>query len=442
VPALRWLARQEPPIVIAPIGRPAQAKHRLFVPDNVGDKVGASWSRGNSAAAIGDYRTEKDVRPTYVHGDAVHYLYPISDQKEEFPAHRECIATAARHSTHLGWGIDVVVASSSVISENEAAKLSGERWLRSESRATLELRVPMMRTLEALMHRHDAFLHRLVRDDRGNESLVPVLPLSSYRVVGYRRSTDPPSRRYVGFRLRHPEEDRPAVFFMTRANSVAAMTRNATANAAKQQPSDWIDRYVHGHRDPGAPTLPRFSYIPLPPIMHRGEHGTVLGSVRRVLLAELVDSAESHIGWARQVLPGQFLKDEKTGSRKAMLSPLSASDWVLGKYIEPADTWATTTPVVLPGSDDGRFIKAEKLFFKALGHAGYSPDALAELEFRNVSFWPGADLALHFQRPDYLRRGCWSVYHVRLRWKHAIKGPMALGAGRHCGLGIFAGIKD
>jgi CRISPR-associated protein Csb2 len=58
---------------------------------------------------------------------------------------------------------------------------------------------------------------------------------------------------------------------------------------------------------------------------------------------------------------------------------------------------------------------------------------LVELEFRNVSFWPGSELALGFQRPDYLKKDHWSVYHTRLRWKQSIKGPLAIGAGRHCG---------
>lgn len=61
-----------------------------------------------------------------------------------------------------------------------------------------------------------------------------------------------------------------------------------------------------------------------------------------------------------------------------------------------------------------------------------------------MSFWPGGELALAFRRPDYLRNNHWSVYHVRLRWKQPINGPLALGAGRHCGLGVFAGerMKD
>jgi CRISPR-associated protein Csb2 len=220
------------------------------------------------------------------------------------------------------------------------------------------------------------------------------------------------------------------------------MSRHATAKAAHQQPQDWVDSYVHGHRHTGEETKPRFSYLPVATIEHRGESGLVIGGIRRVLLAELKRGAESHLLWARQMLPGQFLVDEKTDERKAMLAPLSEGDWVLRQYTATADAWATVTPVVLPGSDEGNSRKAEKLFVKALRHAGYSTDALADFEFSNVSFWPGGDLALKFQRPDYLKKDRWSVYHMRLRWRNPIRGPLALGAGRHCGLGIFAKMKE
>jgi CRISPR-associated protein Csb2 len=255
-------------------------------------------------------------------------------------------------------------------------------------------------------------------------------------IISFRRANDPPTRRYAAFRLRHPVEDRSAVFALTRANGVAAMMRNLTARVADEQgrTNEWIDRYVHGHREKDDPALPRFSYLPLPSIEHRRADALVLGAIRRVLVAELLDSGPSDLPWVRQMLPGQFL----TGDRRTLLTPLTGKDWVLRRYTDPSDLWATVTPLVLPGSDDGKFAKAEKLFFKTLRHAGYSPDALAELEFGNGSFWPGGEWALSFQRPDYLRNGQWSVYHVRLRWKQSINGPLAIGAGRHCGLGIFA----
>jgi CRISPR-associated protein Csb2 len=355
------------------------------------------------------------------------------------------IRAAARSLTALGWGIDMAFADARLVNEKEIRRLSGTRWRPTPSQENgdgIMLRVPTTdaelqeSTLEDLKYCHQTTMQRI----SPGEPLHTVDAPRVYERVLYIADVASPRHR-AAFRLFHPTEDRSAVFAQTRANHVAAMTRNAMARIAAEQgqPQEWINRYVHGHRcQEEKESLPRFSYLPLPTIEYRSHEGEVLGSIRRLLVAELIDSEESHLRWAKQMLPGQFLTDDKTGERKAMLAPLSREDWVLQRYVGRSDTWATVTPVVLPGSDEGKRAKAEKLFFKALRHAGYSPDALAELEFRNVSFWPGGDLALRFHRPEYLKKGCWSVYHVRLRWQQEVAGPIALGAGRHCGLGTFA----
>jgi CRISPR-associated protein Csb2 len=430
-PALRWLEAQQSPPIVAANGVRSAVKYRLYVPDNVADKVAKSWSGGREAT-IADYRTEKDVCPTNLNGDAVAYLFPLPESGCPYV---EVLTAAARSITHLGWGIDVVAGNAEVISEADTAKLPGELWRPVEDASAIALRVPIGGTLDALIAKHHAFLNRL-----GPDGFKPVPPLSTFRVVGYRRTTDIPGRQFAAFKLLHPDQERLAYFSATRSNCVAAMTRHATAAAA--QGLSWVDSFVHGHRASREDTKPRFSYLPLPTIEPRGDGALVVGGIRRVLLAELNDGTESHLSWARQMLPGQFLIDERTKDPKAMLVPANESDWVLRRYIDPVDTWATVTPVVLPGSDEGKFAKAEKLFFKALRHAGYSPAALAtNPEFRNVSFWRGGELALSFQRPDYLKKDHWSVYHMLLRWKRPAKGPIAIGAGRHCGLGIFAAIE-
>jgi CRISPR-associated protein Csb2 len=428
-PALRWLERLPSASILASIGKPAKSKYRLYVPDNVADKVAKSWTAGREAS-IADYRTEKDVRPTHLRGEAVHYLFALPHGG---CPHLEVLTAAARSITHVGWGIDMVAPNAEVFSEADADKLPGERWQPVEDSSATGYRVPIPGTLDDLIEKHQLFLTRL-----GPDGFKPVPPLSAFRVVSYRRATDPLNHPMIAFKLLHPEHDRFAWFPAASANSVAAMTRHATAEAAKHQPKEWVDSYVHGHRAAGTDTKPRFSYLALPSIERRGERGLVVGGIRRVVVAELIEGSESRLLWVRQMLPGQFLLEEKSGKRKAMLAPLNENDWILRQYTDSSDTWATVTPVVLPGSDEGKLAKAEKLFLKTLRHAGYSPDALVEFEFRNVSFWPGSDLALSFQRPDYLKHDHWSVYHMRLRWRNPIRGPLALGAGRHCGLGIFA----
>jgi CRISPR-associated protein Csb2 len=437
-PALEWLQRQDAPLVIAPLHHVGAAV-RLAVPNNDLDVVATAWAkRQEPKKQPSELKTMKPVRPTrMVNGNVIHYLWSLDDADADFMKHRETLSASARSMTHLGWGIDMVAADAAAISEADAEKLPGECWRPVEDSSAKGCRVPTAGTLDALIQRHEAFLNRL-----GPNSFNPVPRLSAFRLVGYRRTTDVPGRPHVALKLLHPVLDRPAWFSATRANWVAAMARHATANGAEHQPQDWVESYVHGHRSTKEDTKPRFSYLPLPTIEHRREGGRVVGGIGRVIIAELVQASASCLSWARQMLPGQFLIDPESAERRAMLAPLNESDWVLRQFTNSSNTWATVTPVVLPGSDGGKFRKGEKLFFKALRHAGYSPDALVELEFRNVSFWPGGDLALKFQRPDYLKNGHWSVYHVRLQWKQPIKGPLAIGAGRHCGLGVFAALNE
>src|SRR5262249_27413119 len=150
-------------------------------------------------------------------GDAVHYLFALPHSG---CPHVDVLSAAARSITHLGWGVDMVAGNAAVITDKEETKLQGERWQPAEGTSVEGLRVPREGTLADLAIKHTAFLNRLAGD-----GFSPVPPLSAFRVVGYRRATDSPRRRWTAFRLSHPVEDRSAPFDMTRANHVAAMTR-------------------------------------------------------------------------------------------------------------------------------------------------------------------------------------------------------------------------
>jgi len=107
--AIRWLETLPPPRIIAAPAVSASQPYRLYVPDNVADKVAAAWSRGHDAS-IADYRTEKDVLPALIDGEAVHYLYALPAASTTWREFVDVLTTAARSITHLGWGIDMVKA--------------------------------------------------------------------------------------------------------------------------------------------------------------------------------------------------------------------------------------------------------------------------------------------------------------------------------------------
>lgn len=432
-PALRWLEAQLPPTIVAAVGAPAGTKYRLYVPDNVADKVAKSWRGGNAAASIADYRTEKDVRPTHLRGgDAVHYLYPLPDGG---CPHLEVLSAAARSITHLGWGVDMVAGNAAVITDEEARKLPGERWQPVESLSTEGLRVPRDGTLADLSMKHEAFLNRLSCD-----GFKPVPPLSAFRVVGYRRATEPAGRAWAAFEILKPEAVGKASFNTARrCRDVAAWLRNLTGEVCR----DWSDvaTFVHGH-DPADSSKPlagekadeRFMYLPLPTINHGLNR---VESIRRVLIAAPAQFRD-RVEWVRRRLPGQDLIDERCRVPVGVLNLLPRTDWVLRQYTERSAVWSTVTPVIRPGHDDGTPNKAERLLRAAFAQAGLPEPA--EVDWRQVGFRAGADLADRYAVPDQL--GKYPRYHVRVRFPEPVRGPLAVGAGRYRGIGVFAAEKD
>jgi CRISPR-associated protein Csb2 len=430
--ALRWLESQAAPTIVASsahVGVPV----RVAVPNNDMDVIAAAWAkRREPKKQPSELKTMKSVRTTWVRdGDCVHYLWPLSDTaREQVTGLVQTCQAIARSMVALGWGIDLVAGHGRIISEQEAQRLHGERWVPSAGPSPERLRDPVAGTLSALQARHRDFLARL-----NGDGFRPVPPLMAFQYVRYRRQSEPAARPYAAFKLLEPLTGKLRSYAATNSVRVSGMMRHSVAEAARPtgRSREWINQYVLGHRPREVETMPRFSYLPLPSIDHR----EVVSGIRRVMVAEPMNGSGESATWLRRLLPGQSLRTDDDTKVVALLAPLENHDWVLGRYVAPSASWATVTPVVLPGSDDGKGKKRERLFLKALNHAGYSPDALADVEFRRVPFFRGASDSLSYQpRPPHYLAGC-SVYHVLIRWRQCVAGPIALGSGRHCGLGVF-----
>jgi CRISPR-associated protein Csb2 len=464
-PALDWLAAQPPPVILAPPGATAAA-YRLSVPNNAMDLVARAWSRGNTSntgdASPAKHRTMKTVRPTrFADNEAVHYLWELpAPLPDEARGYLDILAATARNLVTLGWGVDLVAGHGQVLDQDAADRLPGQRWRPTCEPAAEGLRVPTPGTLEALAGRHQAFLGRL----DGNQ-FTPVPALTAFAVVGYRRDTDTPARPVAAFELLHPAErlatlpagrSRYRPFDPVRyTHVVAARTRHAARAAAQvgRRPPAWVEGFILGHgpgkqgQAVGAPDSPRFAYLPLPSIEDRGRPGEArrraVGSIRRLLLAEPPGGPPEPIRWARRALSGRELIDEGSHRAVALLSLISEHDRNVQPYLRPASVWSTVTPVVLPGHDDRDTDKALELLRRAIGQAGFSRTLAdgAVLEWRRVGFLAGLDLAPRYRCPAYLQD--YTRYHVRIRWRDArgqpvpVRGPLVLGAGRYCGLGLF-----
>jgi len=479
-PALKWLEQQAPPIVVAPvrISTPDRAPgYRLSVPNNAMDIVARAWCRGDYSmsgeANPATHRSMKSIRPSLLpDGAAVHYLWLLPNPvNEELHGHLAGLSNIARSIVALGWGVDMVVGHGAIVRDEQAEALPGERWFPLSGATEGGLRVPVKGTLDALVQRHEWFLKRL-----DSNHFAPPRPLSAYAKFEYRRATDPLPRPAAVFSLLKPDASGFRVFDTAReALTVAGMMRHAARLAAKN--AGWqdskIDRFILGHGEAmgGGEHVPvgsqRFAYLPLPSIETKGkDKARVVGSVRRALLTTFTDNGQGEITWARRALSGQELIEEGKKQSVALLSLIRANEKVVQYYTKPAVSWATVTPVVLPGYDDpahyrrrlkrGTSAEEQKQLLARLDHridsllrktivqAGFSNVLAdhAELEWRKVGFWPGADLADRYGVPDHLRR--FPRLHVRLCWRDAdkrpvrIPGPICLGGGRFYGLGLFA----
>ena len=419
--AFQWLAQRRPPLIVAPEAR-ATPGYTSYVPNNDSDETFDRQER----------LTTKVVRPHRLcDGGTVHYLWSI--EESDWPAakpHAEVLCREARHLLALGWGIDQVVGNGRVLSDAEAAALPGRPWrawsaYRPGSRTW---RVPCGDSLEDLERVHKSFLQRV----RGNQ-YFPQPRFSRFYSVSYISAETMPMRSYAAFEL--PEG---VAFRQEDAAKVAAMLRSLACRSAADDTHEFpggSEVYVAGHTGSRKHTPPRFSYLPLPTIGH--EHAD--GMIRRLLIAEPFGGDGSHKRWAQERLLNAVLRDQDGNDRGVLLDPWrAASGPMIARYVDQARTWCTVTPVILPGFDDGRHAKAEKLFLTAVRDAGLPIDAVAELTMRKAPFWP-AQHPRQYAVPAYLNH--LPAWHVQIVFREQVPGPLAIGAGRHAGLGIFAGAE-
>jgi CRISPR-associated protein Csb2 len=450
VDRLRVLSNCASPAIV---GSPAicAKSFRLSVPNNDLDACAKLWVRGREPVKPHrpqDLRTMKKVssvllKPLPGDGANVWYLYKIGERNDFLDSDLRLFKTVARSVTHLGWGIDMVAADAEILDDVQVAALPGERWNPSPDSSGVALRVPTNGTLDALHERHTAFLNRLSAD-----GFTPVPPLTAFKTVYYRRPTDPLKRPYACFQLltpdgnqfRSPQEKLIHIHGMVRHLAIQTMARTRPDDT----PDDWVETYVRGKV--GKPDRPhrQFSYLPLPSI----GHAHVDPSIRRVLIVAPVGDRQ-WLDFLSVRLLGQQLRPDPAypslSGPAPILAPPQPSPMLQNRYLGSSDVWASVTPVILPGHDDNNPVKTQKLLTKCLIQAGI--EVPCTFEWRSQSWFPRSCSAHKtdrggrpqgYFRPKHLLHQ--PAMHVRITFanQYRFNGPLAIGAGRHCGLGVFA----
>jgi CRISPR-associated protein Csb2 len=417
----------------------------------------------------------KTVRPTrFRDGDTGSSVLVLGhDVSPDVARHVETIAAIARHVIALGWGIDVVSARADVLAEREIEALPGERWQDGPARSGGH-RVPVTGTLEALEARHRGFLARV----QGSVWRAPPA-LTRYRLVSYRRATDPISRPYAAFAIRDAAASERFRAFDTARETVvvAGRLRDATHRAALaakagQWPPTEIARFVLGHAEARgaaheAAGPRRFAYLPVPTLHARGPGDESAGAIRRVLLTSFADDCDGEIAWAASALAGVELLDEETREPVALLEALSGDDAACARCAPPrgASVWTSVTPVILPGHDDRKRLRARRedegdamarrravlrrdartdaLLRKAIVQAGIDETlaAHAAITWQGPGLLAGVAHASTYRVPHHLARS--PRLHVRIAWRTpggeplVMPGPLCIGSGRFYGLGLL-----
>jgi CRISPR-associated protein Csb2 len=300
-PTFEWLQKQEPPLIIAPQSDVSVAIP-IAVPNNDMDIPASFWAkfreppRNKTPQSL---KTMKMIRTT-----RVYYIWHLTNNSE-FEKYKDILFAAVGCITHVGWGVDMVAAQASVISEKDIDGFPGERWFPDTIGPEEGLRMPRDGTLDALIQRYGTYLNRIGLDGFNQ---TPPLPVSAFDKVGYRRATDPLPREVAAFSLLRPDASRFCAFdTKQKALTVAGMMRHATRLAADN--AGWsksdINAFILGHSESQnceehVPVGPqRFAYLPLPSIEARNEgRARVVGSVRRVLITTFAgaDSIRSGTG--------------------------------------------------------------------------------------------------------------------------------------------------
>lgn len=438
--ALEWLQRLNPPIIIAPRSRPGQIVTR-FVPNNDGDK------RPNRQ----DRLTGKTFRPTLMLDPPdLHYLWKISSEQV---CQAESVAKAARYLTCLGWGIDMAYADGQLIDGDQISNISGVRWYPRKNvlRDDGVLRVPTfdrekgVDSLSDLKRAHQSALNRIEHGRPLNTVEKPKV----FDLVFYESKERLLGRPYVVFEL-HQDNGSFLVYPPDRLIHIAGMVRHLAIAAMESAPledvdTDWVNRHVAGHVCDDAEDHRQFSYLPLPSIGHQhADH-----KVRRVMITAPVgdDRLLQHL--ARRLNGLQLKPTAQTNLNHPPFLVRVHQDKVARFYTQSANLWASVTPVILPGHDDHKPDKTRKLIEKALAQSGI--EQRCEFEWSAYSQFPKS-LSAHkygrdrrptgYIRPSHLLSQ--TAVHLKLRFHDGIQvpGPLVIGAGRHCGLGMLARVDE
>ena len=435
VRALEWMEGLKPPRIAAPAARRGRPV-KLFVPNNDLDSVGGDPAR------VSEIRVGKQWRPCFFDSDEpVLYLWDFEPRL----AKAERICAIAERMYQLGRGIDMAWACGRVLDPNEAeAVLESHPGVVRQSAGAGGTATPRPGTFDSLLNRHRLKRSRLTTVGTGRKSrqLFRQPPRASFGRTGY----DAPPHR-LHFELRRSEGGFAPRPLASVAPLIASLRDAAAARLQESLPENaaLFERLVIGRGAGPADLAQRIRLIPIPSI---GAPHTD-PSIRRVVVEIPPDCPirDDDVRWA---FAGRRPCDPRTG--EAWPGSLVSTDdtQMADRFGRPARVFRSMTPVALPGASRRRIDSEAKK--KAADERGREERRAAAavvqaLRHAGIQARP-SDITV--QREPFQRRGVraelfadgsrfskHALWHLELRFREVLAGPLVIGDGRFCGLGLM-----
>ena len=399
---LKWMERAEPPVIETPVGQ-APESYRTYVP------------MGSKAHRTGEPpRWDKKAKlqaSTYVGDEPVRFVWNSSPNEEDVQSLRRLCTRVTRLGS---------AASFAEMRVDKAETTPRNAWRSSDYGRTV--RVPTPGTIEA------------------SNRIAPSFPGRSYphALAWYEHSEkrkDEPGT-WLGIRRgpAWPIERGPALSRAIRAGLTA--TARAIGEPARS--------VIHGHEGAGT-TLKKghLRILPLPDVSRRHASGRVLGATM-LLPLDTPEEDASHVAritraWLAVGGYASTLGDTvqlEPGDTRATVQPR--------RWTAQSETWQTVIPLELDryvqpasrmrrrGWNDREWKRAEELVRRACGAEGL-PEPVA-VELSRTPFATGSPHASRMRREQHHDR---PLIHARITLPGPVRGPIAIGRGRHLGYGLM-----
>ena len=435
--ALRWLEELDPPRIASPTVRRGRAV-KLYVPNNDLDAVGGDRAR------VSKIRVGKQWRPClFDPSEPVLYSWDFESGSEE--AGRIC--AIALRLYQLGRGIDMAWASGQVLERNEATTLleSHPGSLRRPC-GPGEIPTPGRGSLQSLINRYEGKRKRLRTVGTGRQSRQEFTqpPKALFSSAGY----DAPPR-HLHFELRGTD----GAFAPRPLASVAPLIsglRDAAAERLRQvlpAQAARFERLIIGRGAGPADLSQRIRLIPIPSI--GAEHTDP--SIRRIMV-EIPPNCPIRVDDLKWAFAGVRPCNPATGEIWPGSLVSTNESQMADRFARKGLIFRSVTPLALSGAHrrleaatgkaseerSRREQKAGGAVVQALRHAGIQAQPV-DIRVQKEPFRRRGARAEPFAEGS--RFSGHVLWHVEIRLREVISGPLVIGDGRFCGLGLMEPVQ-